>query len=216
MTVRQLESMIRLSEALARLHCNPLVTIEYVREAARLLKASIIRVETDNIELSVGDPGLRHTAFTSSAQPDNNNIENEDSEEEQKRQQAVTYEEYMRIANQLVHILRTHALQQQTKMNEDDRGMPVGMTREQLIQSYLESVEVSISSVDDLNRRATQTAAIIDRLIVKDGVLIELAPSSSSISTTTDAGEMEEEYAVEDNAKTLPTIVVHPNFVPTD
>ena len=50
-TVRQLESLIRLSEALARLHADPVISVRYVREAARLLKASIIRVESDSIEL---------------------------------------------------------------------------------------------------------------------------------------------------------------------
>ena len=48
-TVRQLESMIRLSEALARLHCDDLIKPLYVREAFRLLRKSIIHVETQDI-----------------------------------------------------------------------------------------------------------------------------------------------------------------------
>ena len=42
--VRQLESMIRLSEALAKLHCDTEVTERYVREAFRLLKQTHITV----------------------------------------------------------------------------------------------------------------------------------------------------------------------------
>ena len=42
-TVRQLESMLRLSEAFARLHCSDTVSKKHVQEAYRLLNKSIIR-----------------------------------------------------------------------------------------------------------------------------------------------------------------------------
>lgn len=50
-TVRQLESLIRLSEALARVHLDEYIYPEYVREASRLLKQSIIRVEMPDVEI---------------------------------------------------------------------------------------------------------------------------------------------------------------------
>merc|ERR1719291_698908 len=48
-TVRQLESMLRLSEAFARLHCADEVTKKHVQEAYRLLNKSVIRVDQPDI-----------------------------------------------------------------------------------------------------------------------------------------------------------------------
>ncbi|KAI8352356.1 MCM2/3/5 family-domain-containing protein [Mortierella sp. GBAus27b] len=50
-TVRQLESMIRLSEALARVHCTDVISEDFVKEASRLLHSSILTVEKDRIDL---------------------------------------------------------------------------------------------------------------------------------------------------------------------
>lgn len=51
-TVRQLESLVRLSEALARLHLDDLIRPHYVKEAVRLLRKSIIHVETEDVDLN--------------------------------------------------------------------------------------------------------------------------------------------------------------------
>ncbi|KAG2823770.1 DNA replication licensing factor [Phytophthora cactorum] len=55
-TVRQLESMIRLSEGLARLDLSETVLVSHVQEAYRLLSKSIIHVDTQNVELELPVP----------------------------------------------------------------------------------------------------------------------------------------------------------------
>lgn len=52
--MRQLESMIRLSEALAKLECVDEVTVKHIREAKRLLQKSIITVEQPDVDLEEG------------------------------------------------------------------------------------------------------------------------------------------------------------------
>eukprot|EP00466_Bigelowiella_natans_P010994 jgi/Bigna1/43616/e_gw1.81.1.1 len=50
-TVRQLESMVRLSEALARLHLEDKILPRHVHEAARLIQQSIIRIDAPPISM---------------------------------------------------------------------------------------------------------------------------------------------------------------------
>lgn len=66
-TVRQLESMIRLSEAIAKANCVEDVTPNFVREAYGLLRQSIISVEKDDIEVDeeedeIIDPALNNAS----------------------------------------------------------------------------------------------------------------------------------------------------------
>merc|ERR1712070_731576 len=51
-TVRQLESLVRLSEAIARVHLDPEVKVEYVQEAFRLQMDTLRRAEKENIDLN--------------------------------------------------------------------------------------------------------------------------------------------------------------------
>lgn len=78
-TVRQLESLIRLSEALARLHLDEYIRPQYVREAVRLLRKSIIHVETEDVVLNEEDEDEDQGPKVEEAQVD---IEMEEAEGE--------------------------------------------------------------------------------------------------------------------------------------
>lgn len=47
--MRQLESLIRLSEALAKVHGSNTIIPEYVKEAERLLTNSILKIEKSDV-----------------------------------------------------------------------------------------------------------------------------------------------------------------------
>ena len=51
-TPRQLESLIRLSEAMARLHADSVIRPSYVREVCRLLRASNINIVKSDLEFA--------------------------------------------------------------------------------------------------------------------------------------------------------------------
>lgn len=51
-TVRQLESLIRLSEAMARAHCDYEIKPNYVREVCRIMRNSNINIVKNDVELS--------------------------------------------------------------------------------------------------------------------------------------------------------------------
>lgn len=192
MTVRQLESMIRLSEALARLHLDDEIGVDYVREACRLLKSSVIRVETDNINLEDANREWTHAA-QSLGKPPAGPIDGDAQVHDAPQKLSLKFDEYMRISNVLVHLLRRH---ESATSRDDADGSALGdelggMTKAALIEGYLETIERDIDSEATLNAKQREVSAIIDRLIHRDCVLIEVAGEGSE-----------------------PVIVVHPNYVP--
>lgn len=73
-TVRQLEALVRLSEAMARCFCCEVISSEHVKEAKRLLKSSILKVEQSDIMLDDDEDDVplhdREAAFDTDHLPD--------------------------------------------------------------------------------------------------------------------------------------------------
>lgn len=55
MTVRSLESLIRLSEAIAKLKFSAQVTVKHVDEAIKLMQSSLLKLERETISLDNSD-----------------------------------------------------------------------------------------------------------------------------------------------------------------
>ncbi|XP_057293363.1 zygotic DNA replication licensing factor mcm6-like [Hydractinia symbiolongicarpus] len=197
-TVRQLESMIRLSESLTRLHCQDTVTPKHVKEAFRLLNKSIIRVETPDVQFDADEEEEREELN------DSENLTNGDANEEQapspskptKRKVKLNYEKYRSIANTLVLFMR----------QEEDKPITsseTGLRREDVCNWYLREIEKDIETEVELEEQTYLINKVIDHLINEDNVLLALKEPNLT----------GEKFQPADENESNPYLVVHPNYV---
>lgn len=210
-TVRQLESMIRLSEGMARLHCQDEVQPKHVKEAFRLLNKSIIRVEQPviNFEEEEDDgPQLDEDTATpveamETDTPPTQEQTTQDSaapSPSKKKGLHMSFEEYKMTSNLLVIYMR----QQEEKEEEGFEGV----RKSDVVNWYLKEMEEEIETEEELIEKKTKVEKVIDRLVHRDHVIIELAKTGLKTRRVgTPAVEGEEMVTEED-----PLLVVHPNF----
>ncbi|NP_001131039.1 zygotic DNA replication licensing factor mcm6-A [Xenopus laevis] len=206
-TVRQLESMIRLSEGMARMHCSDEVQPKHVKEAFRLLNKSIIRVETPDVNLDQDD---EHEPEDETQEGTNGDAEvpngvnghvngiNGHSQESNaaaaKPSLRLNFAEYKRISNLLVQQLR--------KMEDEDE---TSQRRSELMNWYLKEIESEIDSEEELINRKQIIDKVIHRLVHYDQILIELTQTELK-------GTGDEVVAKEED----PYLVVNPNYILED
>lgn len=209
-TVRQMESMVRLSEALARLHLDSTVQPAYVHEAYRLLKKSIIRVETEDITLddeleNANMETLTDNVAPPQAQEEQTQInENEIIKQEQKQQDQpptkkrktttkITLEQYETISNTIAIYIR--------KLEEEENKY---VTWKDIVNWYLlQEEEVAgdgIQSETEYEYLYKLVNLVLTRLVDVDHVLIYVDKDIDE-----ETGEL---IRKEDR-----TLAVHPNFV---
>jgi len=181
-TVRQLESLLRLSEAIARVHLDEKITKEYVDMAFELQISTLKRVERENIDLN---PEVAEDE-PPAAEPEAAAGEGEGAapaaEARRQRKMKITYAEYQRIGQMLAAYLARQE-QEGEEVKEED-----------LIAWYMEQVEEDIQTEAQLFEQTNLVQLIINRLIDKDRVIIVYRP-------TDDAQRPE-----------LRVLVKHPNF----
>ncbi|CAO3655593.1 unnamed protein product [Mucor hiemalis] len=194
-TVRQLESMVRLSEAIARVNCREEITEAYVGEAFNLLQKSIIRVEEEDVDIDdnvddVDDEVMKNAEALNGMSLDEGQQQQQAQQTEETSQRiTIQYEKFNEIKLMLAHRLRLNHLD-----TEEDTGMRLS----ELIMWYLEQVE---SEIDDIDYATLVVRKIIKRLLKTGETLIAIRQE------TGESGE-----ATEDD----PIIMLHPNCVLSD
>ncbi|KAF3024845.1 hypothetical protein G7054_g10860 [Neopestalotiopsis clavispora] len=208
-TVRQLESLIRLSEAIAKANCVEDITADFVDEAFMLLRQSIISVEHDDVEMDEDDDDVtpEDAAELIAAADAASNAQRQDSEgdetmdnadgspsqtpaEAQKKKTAITYEKYIAMVNQFV-----------SRVNDDEAtGAGEGVEAEQLLEWYLEQKEEELETEEDHDRELTLAKMVLKKM-VKDNILMAVRGS----------GLASDEAADDEAADAKVVYVLHPN-----
>lgn len=159
-TVRQLESMIRLSEAIAKANCVDDVTPNFVREAFNLLRQSIISVEKDDVEVDEDEAEVLNSTHRDGDSPMADSganapaDDNEDGTPAPTHKTKITYDKYMAMLNLLVR-----------RVNEDEQTTGEGVEREELVVWYLEQKEDEIQTQEDLELERELVGKVLRRMV---------------------------------------------------
>lgn len=178
-TVRQLESMIRLSEAIAKANCVDEITPDMVTEAYNLLRQSIISVEHDDVEVEEEeeenadapvDDAAEAAALAAAANgPDPNSDVAMDGEDHttasgaRRNKVAITYDKYIAIVNAIVQRVR----------DDEVSGPGEGVAADALTTWYLEQQEAELDTEDDYHREKALVHMVLKKM-VKENILMAI------------------------------------------
>lgn len=226
-TVRQLESMIRLSESMARMHCCDEVQPKHVKEAFRLLNKSIIRVETPDINLEQEDEMEEEEQHEEGNIPNGvNGINGHDGVNghvngvnghvngvnghvngvnghmtgvngHTESQVKPSLRLSFTEYKRISNLLVLH-LRKAEEVEEEEE-----LKKSAVVNWYLKEIEADIESEEDLINKKALVEKVIHRLVHYDHILIELSQAGLKGSEPASA----EEEAV---------LVVNPNYILDD
>ncbi|KAF6004352.1 hypothetical protein CCYA_CCYA02G0764 [Cyanidiococcus yangmingshanensis] len=194
-TVRQLESLIRLSEALARLHLDHIVRPKYVREAARLLRKSIIHIETEDVVLDDGAEEAGELASPSagraSASASRTATLTTPASSPSLR---LPFQTYRVLANRVVLFLRSR-----------EAAGQVGVSESEVVQHMLRFRDETeeIQSEEELHLEARRMRAVLNHMLMHDHILIQLQGDEA----------MQASQESQTVSGTNRLFAVHPNYV---
>ncbi|KAH7035645.1 MCM2/3/5 family-domain-containing protein [Microdochium trichocladiopsis] len=186
-TVRQLESLIRLSEAIAKANCVEDISPSFVDEAFDLLRQSIISVEHDDIDMDEYDDVAEDSAALIAAADAASGADAEgdaamaeasaDAGENggaagKKKKTAITYEKYISMVNLFVSRLR----------EDEASGAGEGVGGEELAQWYLEQQEDELDG-EEAYHQELAVAKMVLKKMVKDHILMAVQDESTTTAS---------------------------------
>ncbi|PVV05011.1 hypothetical protein BB560_000468 [Smittium megazygosporum] len=229
-TVRQLESLIRLSEALARVHCESEISPRHVREAVRLLRRSIVHVEMDDIEVpDMAGDNTDQNNFADQDQIANligdqstnfNELEGNNPAEPLKKKITIKREDFDRVRSMITLKLSLNekSMTSQTREDEgeinpetqpDEGAYKEGMRLADLVDWYLSQREDYLNSEEEFNNEMFLAKAVMRYLIDVEGSVIALRQVDSIEEQNPEAyNQLDSEGQEKDN----PIVILHPNF----
>lgn len=166
-TVRQLESLIRLSEAIAKANCVDQVTPAFVEEAFKLLQQSIISVEKDDVEFEEDDAAMDDVEGGADGEDVDASISEEVSAgtpaasrasqtpaPASKPKTQIKYDDYIKIHNMLLR-----------RVNDDQNTAEDGVDEDDLLVWYLEQIEESLRSQEDMETGRALARKVLKRMV---------------------------------------------------
>ena len=163
-TVRQLESLIRLSEGIAKATCVDTVTPEFVDEAFKLLRQSIISVEKDDVEFEEEGDADMADADAGAADQDGDSPMNGNEDDAAGSQTPaaaaarprtqIKYDDYIKIHNMLLR-----------RVNEDQGATEDGVEENDLLIWYLEQKEDELESQEDMEMQRSLAGKVLKRMV---------------------------------------------------
>lgn len=215
-TVRQLEALIRLSEAIARVHLDSEVRPAHVHMAGRLISTSIISVDSNEIDLAdfedaennnndrgAGD-NENQPAEAEGHQPSGNGTTAAEGKagDQPKKKMTVTYEHFQKVTRALVMRLRQHE-----ESLKDEAGL-AGLKQADLIKWYVEDLNSQqvFDTMSGLLEEVKIVRSIIQHLIDREGVLVVLDDSPQAPAPGT-------EGLAQSTRNDQRVLAVNPNYV---
>ncbi|SCU95315.1 LADA_0G14906g1_1 [Lachancea dasiensis] len=203
-TVRQLESMIRLSEAIARANCVDEITPNFVAEAFELLRQSIIRVDVEDVDVTAeSDEEINESHSPSNDIPGGAESSPAHSpapvapEPKPKEKVTISYDKYAAMINLIVQ-----------KVAQEDQEGGDELTASDIVDWYLLQRENDLNSESEYWQERKLAFKVIKRL-VKDKILMQVHGNMQALAEHESAHPTPEKivYVIHPNCAVLDNIV---------